>query len=364
MKDTAISLGFMPKQVYAQGVGFRGLEPLLPIWKAFRNIAYIILALAMVAVGFMVMMRKKIDPKTVITVQNSLPRIVMALILITFSYAIVGFMIDLMYLFIGLINVLISSALPPPTGIASVGQPTNFFNMGFWGFLAAVFAPLRYFGPSGALINTVSDLEQGQVWKAVGDFIGGGLMTISGIGPLFQFILFLAFLFAFVRLLLMMLTSYTQILLAVLTGPLQILIDVFPGANGFTSWIKNILSNLAVFPVTILLLMIGNVIGQYMQNGGDLWVPPMLPQGAGLGGLAQSLIGLGIILSIPNIANSIKEALKAQSPIDAGPGAVFGPLGRAAGTGIQGLVSLSMISTGIGGVKNAFGGNSDPHGRK
>ena len=34
--------------------------------------------------------RKKIDPKTVVTAQNAIQRVIIALILITFSYAIVG----------------------------------------------------------------------------------------------------------------------------------------------------------------------------------------------------------------------------------------------------------------------------------
>lgn len=90
VNDVGQTLGFIPKQAYAQGIGFTTLSPLLPIWKVFRNIAYALLAIIMMVVGFLVMFRKKIDPKTVVTVQNALPKIVVSLILITFSYAIVG----------------------------------------------------------------------------------------------------------------------------------------------------------------------------------------------------------------------------------------------------------------------------------
>ena len=65
----------------------------------------------MIVIGFMVMFRRKIDPKTVITVQNALPKIVLALLLVTFSYAIAAFMIDLMYLVMAIIiNLLVSAA--------------------------------------------------------------------------------------------------------------------------------------------------------------------------------------------------------------------------------------------------------------
>ncbi len=103
INDTGQSLGFIPKQTYAQGIGFAGLAPLLPMWKVFRNISYAIPAVVMIIIGFMIMFRKKIDPKTVITVQNSLPKIVVTLLLITFSYAIVAILIDIMYLLILLV---------------------------------------------------------------------------------------------------------------------------------------------------------------------------------------------------------------------------------------------------------------------
>lgn len=73
VRDTGQSLGFIPKSAYAQGTGFTGLAPLLPLWKVFRNAAYVLLALALIIIGFMIMFRRKIDPKTVVTVQNALP---------------------------------------------------------------------------------------------------------------------------------------------------------------------------------------------------------------------------------------------------------------------------------------------------
>ena len=95
--DLLQNAGFAPK-AYAQGIGFSGLSPILPLWKAFRNISYMILVIVLIAIGFMIMFRMKIDPQTVISVQNALPKIVVTLILITFSYAIAGLLIDLMYL--------------------------------------------------------------------------------------------------------------------------------------------------------------------------------------------------------------------------------------------------------------------------
>ncbi len=88
---------------YAQGTGFKGLSPLIKIWEAFRNLVYMLFVVVFVAIGLMIMLRVKIDPRTVMTIQNSIPKLIIALVLVTFSFAIAGFLIDLMYVVIFLI---------------------------------------------------------------------------------------------------------------------------------------------------------------------------------------------------------------------------------------------------------------------
>jgi len=62
----------------------------------------------------MIMFRIKINPQTAITIQLALPKLIITLLLITFSYAIAGFMIDIFYLIWGIItNLLISQGLAP-----------------------------------------------------------------------------------------------------------------------------------------------------------------------------------------------------------------------------------------------------------
>ncbi|MEA2056742.1 MAG: hypothetical protein U9O78_03500, partial [Patescibacteria group bacterium] len=95
-------------QAQAQGTGFAALNPILETWKTFRNVAYLFFVLIFLVIGFMIMFRHKINGQTVITVQQAIPNIIVSLIFVTFSYAIAGFLIDLMYvlmyLFIGLFN--------------------------------------------------------------------------------------------------------------------------------------------------------------------------------------------------------------------------------------------------------------------
>gem|GEM_PF-624405 len=118
--------GFIPKTYAAQGIGFAALGSYQQIWKIFRNFTMLLLVLVIVAIGFMIMFRAKINPQTVISIENSLPKIVIALILITFSFAIAGFLIDLMYIVIGMIVLLLHDSFN--SNILGVNKATDFYN--------------------------------------------------------------------------------------------------------------------------------------------------------------------------------------------------------------------------------------------
>lgn len=90
-------IGLAPKTYAAEGIGLAGIKPFAKIWTMFRNMSYLLLTLLVVTIGLMIMFRVKINPQTVVTLESALPRIVVTIVLITFSFAISGFAIDLMY---------------------------------------------------------------------------------------------------------------------------------------------------------------------------------------------------------------------------------------------------------------------------
>lgn len=100
--------GFIPKSYASEGIGFSSLRPIMNLWKVFRDVSYMLLVVVLIAIGFMIMFRMKINPQTVINIENALPRIVVAMLLITFSFAIAGFLIDMMYVLIAIIISLVS----------------------------------------------------------------------------------------------------------------------------------------------------------------------------------------------------------------------------------------------------------------
>lgn len=57
------------------GCGFDHLAPLLSVWTTFRNVAYLVFVLIFIAVGFMIMVRVKIDPRTVMSIENQIGNI-------------------------------------------------------------------------------------------------------------------------------------------------------------------------------------------------------------------------------------------------------------------------------------------------
>lgn len=387
-RDVGQTLGFIPKSAYAQGIGFSGLSVLLPIWKAFRNVAYALLALILIAIGFMVMFRKKIDPKTVVTVQNALPRVVVALLLVTFSYAIVGIMIDLMYFTIVLAAGIIVGAAKETSG-GSLGflvsgpsvlwhpdifkpetwlpQTTNasitssqvvniLLNDGFGGVLRFFFGSgFQAFDDIGKLIlgntspttSTAIFAIQGVLTYLIG---GGGKSSavVAGLtnGPVLLLILFLIVLvFGVVRLIFMLVDAYINIIISLIFSPFQLMLEAIPGTNSFSSWFRWLLAKVITFPVTAVLLMVAAFLTS-QTNATKLWSPPLLSSGGGTTGMA-GFIGLGMLLVIPTIVDQIQKALKAEAFIPGGVGAVVGPIGSGVGQLTQMAYQASFISSAI-----------------
>lgn len=375
--DLGQTLGFIPRHAYAQGIGFSGLSPLLPIWKAFRNIAYALLAVILIVVGFMVMLRKKIDPKTVVTVQNAIPRIVVALLLVTFSYAIVGLMIDLMYFVIVLGTSLIvpavggsldisvyqwipnwspSSWIPHTKPTDAKGVINIFFNGGIGNLI-------QFFFSSG--FQSVDDIGKllignidpkikygaGAILGILGFLLGGGGVKGAIIGslasgpPLLYLIVLIVLLFGIIRLIFMLVDAYINIIISLLFSPFQLMLEAIPGTNSFNSWFRWLLAKVITFPLTAILLMVAAFLTS-QSNATKLWAPPLISSGDGVTGIA-GFVGLGMLLVIPTVVGSIQKALKAEPFIPGGVGAVIGPLGSGVGQLFQLGYQYSFISSSI-----------------
>lgn len=342
----------------ADGIGFNALQPVQRIWTAFRNIAYAGFVLIFVVIGFMIMFRSHISSQAVATIQDSVPRIVVAIILVTFSYAIAGLMIDLMFL---ILNVAINSL--KVAGL--ITDKSDFvFKQSIFG---AVFSSWKdiVLSVAGAISGVIEDvLKGGFLGKITGMF--GGAVTGIIVGVAMLFIMF--------RIFLMLLTSYITIILLTISAPFFFLLQALPGNNSAMGWFKQMASNVAVFPVVALMFILAGILGGIGAFGGDAAVKPFTSGNVGQfpllsGGLKISdigqLIGFGILLMTPNAAQMVKDAFGVKGGVGGGATAGVGAaLGGAAGVvrGYGGGAAKGAFNAGRNAIPDNYDaqGNSSP----
>lgn len=283
------------KPALAQGLGYQSMTPFMPLWAIFRNITYVFFTIIIVFIGFSIMFRMKISPQAVITIQSALPRIVFGLILITFSYAIVGFLVDIMWVLCSLI----------------VGV---FNNLPGFKSLPLKIPPLIDSGGK-AIITIFAVGLPANIIGAMVTFIILGSITILGsftpFAPLFLaasififIFLALVFIIAFIRVLWTLAKAYIGVVLGLIFGPFQILIGVLPGSNAISQWFRTLLANMLVLPTVVLMVYLaGYIIFVAMAAGGGFLV-----------GLLNALTGGNLAQYLAN--NNLAAAILQSNPAD------------------------------------------------
>lgn len=280
---------------YAQGLGFASLSPILPAWKAFRNMAYVFFVVIFLIIGFMIMTGRKMG-QTAITVQQAIPKIIVALLAVTFSYAIAGILIDLMYVFMyllveifggdaGLIN-----ASPFTIGRDMIG------------------------GLSQDAYNSVGSFSE-TVFSSFSEDVRNVLQFIGGFT--FAVVIGLAMMFSVFSLFFELLKTYLYLVVNIVIAPVVLMMEAVPGRNIIGSWIKSIVGNLIAFPTVLMVLLIHQkIVNDGLSLGGFL--PPFLPGRAGASAaVIQVTLGLGLMLTITEWVKQAKKAAGAGAgPFD------------------------------------------------
>lgn len=276
------------------GYGFARLEGFLPLWKAFRNIAYFFFILAFVIYGFMIMFRVKINPQTAANIQLALPKLIVTLILITFSYAIVGLLIDFMWVgYYLILNTLDSFEV--------FGE-----SKGVLGFVNDIFRGLAS-GGGGLIITSIFQAvlaiyagvpgALGAITGVSGNFftIIMALKTFSATGLIIILIVLIAVIIALIKLLVKLITAYVTIFINLVLSPLILLSGILPGKNDvFSTWITNLVANIIVFPVASILLLFS---GYFMTQP----VASLVEDAIGIVGINVSLSLIDNTQRIPNV---------------------------------------------------------------
>jgi hypothetical protein len=276
----------IPKTVESWAAGWVGKyyqdifkEATFAFWKQTRNLAYLLFVIVLIAMGFMVMLRYEVSPRTTITVTSALPKIAIGLVLITFSYPIVSLAVDLIIpLTIVAKNVVVNAWY----GIAV--ESTIFETFQPWASSSSI---------TKALLGTIAAFFGGRVnlFSVVLYLVILGALLITVL------LAFWAFLKRFITLV------YMGIL-----GPLIIAWGTLPGnEEAISGWFKKIIACVLALPSVVLVMHAGFVILMLNPSSSDAFPLPL----AMLSDLTAQMITFWIGLSILWQAHKIPETLEA-----------------------------------------------------
>ena len=302
--DAMNSFG-LASPTYAQGYGYFALAPFLQLWRVFRNLVYMVFAIVIIVISMLILFRQGSGSQASVTAQQALPRIVVALILVTFSYAIAGFMIDLMYWLMyvlgGFVNI--------NGGTTFSGDTTVTKGMligGSFGDLASIILAGRtssVFEGVSEMVKTFMGGENAGIISKLSGWVAGGVVTL---------IFMIALLYSLFRLLFILLKSYAAVLLYTVFSPFFLMMHAIPGTKSFSGWIKKIIANLAPFVVTFVMVVMIGLMNFYTQSGGSNvgFVPPYLIGDSGLGAQGVGMVlSLAMLLALPEITAGIRNKI-------------------------------------------------------
>ncbi|MBI2010508.1 MAG: hypothetical protein HYS86_05055 [Candidatus Chisholmbacteria bacterium] len=307
-------------QAYAQGAGYAALSPVQKVWSAFLNITYFFFVLIFVVTGLMIMFRTQINPQTVISLQNALPRLVVTLVLVTFSFAIAGFLIDLMYFLTVLaIQILGASGLVDSGLTQDIILNHNFLELWWYDILGGVgfLRTMIELGPSstpqqltGTLAGALAALVVEMFGQTQNVILAGVLRFGFKLLAIFLSVVLLITLF---RVFFQLLMAFISIVIMVIFSPVLLLFNALPGSNAFSNWIKNLFANVLIFPAVAVFIVIAGALAGAERFGGTPpnfsatsgFVPPLLgfkniPIGA-----VQGLTAFGLLLMLPSVIQMI-----------------------------------------------------------
>lgn len=286
--------------LYADDGSVPGYQSLMdsgiaPIWSQMRNLAYVFFVVIMIVIGFMIMFRSKIGGQTLVGIGNTIPSVIISLILVTFSFAIAGVIIDIGGVLVSLIFSILGD------------KAHSIQNIG--GLMSVLFNGLGTQAVDAMkdewanMVSTVTTPTLGGVLKIMsllGWTVGTGGAAPAAVGAFALILLVIAIGIVFVgavKLIIALYKAYFQILLSVILGPIQIMISTIPGQEAMrTNWLLSIARNVLVFPIVYFIV---NIPIYLTQVSGDMLLNfPSKLTGNALGntgttvGLTQGVVGL------------------------------------------------------------------------
>jgi len=288
--------------VYASGYDDLVKSGISSLWSVTRNIAYLGFVLIMIIVGFMIMFRNKIGGQMMVTIGNTLPRIVVSLVLVTFSFALAGVLLDFAGVFMKVLGSasLLDSDIAPHKLLDMLKGVLGFTGISSLGFgtIIGIIVAVATGGPIGILAGSIIIVAIALV-----------LIGIVVVGA--------------IKLWLALLKSYFAVLVNVAISPIAIMMGALPGNDSSTINIfKSIFRNALVFPIAFAIVNLPYFIEK--QANVRIGFPESLTGDPSSGGTKMGFFILAVakIIAIyaaaqaPTIAKSIIPATASKSGVD------------------------------------------------
>lgn len=365
---------------YFPGLGYTVLRPVNTLWQWARNLTYFFFIIILVVIAFLILFRQSLGGQTIVTLTNSLPSIVFALILVSLSYPLTGLFVDV---------ITVGSNFVQSVMITGPGAPgAEFATNQYFEFEGQFENPdrkdLNYLQPDDPELsiwaiwytsksniceqddckasNLIPDVETNNpAFTFVGDIVQGVAQQAEGVvkivkNPLLNLVLGIAAFSASFKLFMALLKSYVTIIIYAIISPFVFITAAIP--NRTTSTIVNFIKTLgaaslsfvAVYALFLLMVIIGrseDFNEGAFQNIDQLQLaPPLLgysqDQVGGDSSVIRTLIIFFLFLFSPTIPELIKSLLNvtptSQYVSQVGQQAT-GSLKKAA-SGVMGAASL------------------------
>jgi hypothetical protein len=245
---------------------------------------------------------------------NTIPGVIMGIILVTFSFAIVGFIVDLSRLLSFMLINMMDKALGS-SGVTMVQLPNSLFKLTWMAFRSIPVTGSPVGITTGALggAGIVTTLLGA---SAVGATVASGGAVIGLIVVIVLLVLSAAAFFASVKIFMMLVTTYIKLIIDLIFGPIYILMGSLPGKSAaIMEWLKRLISNALVFPISVFVFNLIRYIGSSNVNTSR---PMTFMTGGNFGGNSViSMKGLVVIAGLflmSGIPDIIQEALQAATP--------------------------------------------------
>lgn len=311
---------------------------ILKLWTISRNITYLFFIIIFIAIGFMIMFRSKLNPQTVVNIQLALPSIVVSLILVTFSFAICGFIVDFVFLGNNLIQALffepitgkpLSALIPAGEHYSSIVSRLDIMSallVPHKDVVGGITSPWKGL----AVFDQLADFFTRGLWDSLKSLLG-----IGGSGNFFSGFIPLIFGFTLLgvglKIFFALITKYVTLVLSTIFSPFMFLFSAFPGkSEAIGNFLKTMLSAALTFPAVAFMFFLSAyfVSGDTTSSTGGInlvlsGLPPLNKIGIlapgeadiGLSRTLEPLIALGILMATTQVPQALDQMLGVKAGI-------------------------------------------------